>query len=821
MLSGCDPDACAIVRACAASALPATSLIRRCDLAHVPFDTTAAATGFEDFVGQDRALDALRFGLAMRREGYNLFAMGPPGVGKETLIGQLLGRRMAQEPPPSDWCYVHNFRDPHRPRAIELPAGRGSEFRADMESAVAALQVSMRAAFESDELRTRKQRLVMDVKERQEKAFADLQRRAQERQVAVVRTDAGIMTAPILGGSIVDPSAFLQLPDVQQSVLRAGMEVVGGELQALLREFHDWGRDHLEHMKALDRETSAVVAKRVIEDLRTKYAAWPSVVDHLSQVEADVVENAWLLLEAGSDGSADVALRQMFRPIQLDGPALRRYAVNVLIDNGGAPGLPVVHEPNPTHPNLIGRIGHGAQFGVLVTDFTQIKAGALHRACGGYLLLDALHLLQHPSAWEALKRALRAREIRIETLGQLEGLVPTVSLEPDPIPLSTTKVVLIGERSIYGLVSRADPDFLELFKVIVDFDEAMERTPGSEARYANLVASLARKENLRTLDRAAVARVIEHAARLTGQADKISVQMRPIADLLREADARAAAAGSELISVELVQATIDAGLRRAGRIRERLLEAVQEGRIFIDSAGERVGQVNGLSVIAVGEHQFGHPTRITARVRVGKGDVVDIEREAEMGGPIHSKGVLILAGFLGARFAPVLPLSLSASLVFEQSYVPVEGDSASLAELCALLSALADLPIKQSFAVTGSVNQHGDVQPVGGVNDKIEGFFEVCDGRGLTGGQGVLIPSANVNDLMLRREVVEACAAGRFAVVPVDSVDAAISFLTGREAGIPTESGRFPAGSVNALVEARLTQFAECTRSFLVPGLHS
>jgi lon-related putative ATP-dependent protease len=820
MLSGCDPEACDMVGACAASALSASSLMRRCDLTRIPFDTTAAATGFEEFVGQERALEALRFGLAMRREGYNLFAMGPPGVGKETLIGQLLSRRMAQEPPPSDWCYVHNFRDPHRPRAIELPAGQGSAFRADMERVVAALQVSMRAAFDSDEIRTRKQRLVMDVKERQERAFADLQRRAQERQVAVVRTDGGITTAPIVGGSIVDPPTFLQLPDVQQHLLRAGMEVVGGELQVLLREFHDWGREHLERMKALDRETSAAVAKRVIDDVRTKYAASSAIVDHLSQVEADVVDNAWSLLEAGSDGSVDVALRQVFRPVPFEFPVLRRYAVNVLIDNGGASGVPVVHEPNPTHPNLIGRIGHGAQFGVLVTDFTQIKAGALHLACGGYLLLDALHLLRQPSAWEGLKRALRAREIRIESLGQFEGLVPTVSLEPDPIPLSTTKVVLIGERSIYGLLSRADPDFLELFKVIVDFDEAMERTPGSEARYANLIASLVRKEDLRTLDRAAVARVIEHAARLTGQADKISVQMRPIADLLREADACAAAAGRDVISAELVQTTIDAGQRRAGRIRERLLEAVQEGRILIDCSGERVGQVNGLSVIAVGEHQFGHPTRITARVRVGKGDVVDIEREAEMGGPIHSKGVLILAGFLGARFAPVLPLSLSASLVFEQSYVPVEGDSASLAELCALLSALADLPIKQSFAVTGSVNQHGDVQPVGGVNEKIEGFFEVCDGRGLTGAQGVLIPSANVKDLMLRRDVVEACAAGRFAVVSVDSVDAAIAYLTGREAGIQTESGRFPEGSVNALVEARLTQFAEGTRRFLVQDLH-
>jgi lon-related putative ATP-dependent protease len=803
---------------CAVSALPAASLIRRCDLARLPFATTDAATGFEDFVGQDRALEALRFGLAMRREGYNLYAMGPPGVGKETLVRQLLARRAQDEPAPSDWCYVHNFRDPQRPRAIELPPGYGAALRVDMEAAVAALRVAMRAAFESEELRTRMQRLETDVKQRQEMAFGDLQRQAQGRGIAVFRTETGVVIAPTVGGNVVDPAWLHRLPELEQASLRAGMETVGGWIQTLLRDFHDWGRDHLESMKALHRETSAAVAKRVMGALETKYAAWPVVVDHLSQVESDVVENASLFLEADPDAGLDAALRQAFRQVPLDRSAsLRRYGVNVVIDNGGAQGPPVVHEPNPTLTNLIGRIGHVAQFGALVTDFSQIKAGALHRARGGYLLVDALHLLQHGSAWEALKRALRAREVRFEPLGSLDGLGAAVPLEPEPVPLAETKVILIGERTTYGLVSRADPDFLELFKVIVDFDEAMERTPESEARYATLIASLVRKEGLRALDRAAVGRVIEHAARLTGEADKISLRMRPIADLLREADAVAVEAGSEAISEDLVQATIDAMVRRAGRVRARLLEAVQQGRIMIDSDGERIGQVNGLSVIEVGEQRFGHPTRITARVRVGKGEVVDIEREVEMGGPIHSKGVLILAGLLGARYAPGVPLSLTASIVFEQSYVPVEGDSASLAELCALLSALAELPIRQSFAVTGSVNQHGDVQPVGGVNEKIEGFFDVCEGRGLTGRQGVLIPQANVKDLMLRREVVEAVAAGRFAVVPVGNVDDAIAWLIGREPGGRTAAGRFPEGSINALVESRLVRFAECARGFLVP----
>ena len=774
--------------------------MRRCDPARIPYETTTDAVDLEEFVGQDRALEALRFGLAMRSEGYNLFAMGPPGVGKETLIRQLLAERVSSEPAPSDWCYVHNFRDPHRPRALEFPAGRGAAFRNDMERALTALQVAMRAAFDSDELRTRRQRLVSEVKQREERAFAQMQQSAQARQVAVMRGESGVMIAPLLGGSIIDPPTFSQLPESEQAILRAGMDAVGDDLEAFLRDLHDLGRDHLERMQALDRDTAAVVARRVIGEVRERYTSWPAVVEHLDALEADVVENAALVLG---------------REVP-HGPALRRYTVNLVIDNGSAPGAPVVFEPNPTLPNLIGRIGHAAQLGVLVSDFTQVKAGALHRACGGYLLLDALHLLSHPPAWEALKRALRAREVRIETIVQLEGLVPTASLEPDPIPLSTTKVVLVGDRAIHGLLSKADPDFLELFKVIVDFDEAMLRNPESERRYANLIASLVRKERLRSLDRAAAARVIEHASRLTGQADRMSVQMRPIADLLREADSCAGAAASDTIAATHVQAAIDAQLRRAGRVRDLLLQAVQEGRVLVDVTGERVGQVNGLSAMTVGEHQFGHPARITSRVRVGRGEVVDIEREVAMGGPIHSKGVLILAGFLGARYAAGLPLSLCASVVFEQSYVPVEGDSASLAELCALLSALAELPIRQSFAVTGSVSQHGDVQPVGGVNDKIEGFFDVCLGRGLTGRQGVVIPSANVSDLMLRGDVVEAVAAGRFAVVAVDDVDSALAWLTGRDAGARDDSGRYPEGTVNALVEARLRGFAESTRNFLL-----
>jgi lon-related putative ATP-dependent protease len=476
----------------------------------------------------------------------------------------------------------------------------------------------------------------------------------------------------------------------------------------------------------------------------------------------------------------------------------------------------VIYEDHPIYNNLVGRIEHLAQMGALLTDFTLIKSGALHRANGGYLILDARQLLLQPYAWDALKRVLRSRELRIESLGQALSLVSTVSLEPQPIPLDV-KVVLVGERLLYYLLHRYDPDFGELFKVEADFSEGMDRTSENNLLYARLLATLIRREKLRSLDRGAVARVIEQSARAMGDAEKLSVHLLSIVDLLREADYWADVADNDAMTAADVQRAIDAQIHRADRLRERLQERIQRGTILIDTAGERVGQVNGLSVLQLGHFAFGRPNRITARVRLGKGEVVDIEREVELGGPIHSKGVLILSGFLSGRYVVDRPLSLSASLVFEQSYGGVEGDSASMAELCALLSALADVPIKQSWAMTGSVNQHGEAQPIGGVNEKIEGFFDVCQARGLPGEQGVIIPVSNVKDLMLRPDVVEAVRAGRFHVHAVQTVDRALELLTGMPAGERDEEGNFPEGSINQRVEARLIDLVEKQRMYAAP----
>jgi lon-related putative ATP-dependent protease len=543
---------------------------------------------------------------------------------------------------------------------------------------------------------------------------------------------------------------------------------------------------------------------------------------YLADVERDVIDGAERFLARSEDDPPDALLRALHQRGGED--RFRRYRVNVMIDHAANHGAPVVYEDNPTHANLIGRIEHAAELGALITEFTLIRPGALHRANGGYLLLDAIKLLQQPFAWDAVKRALRTREIRIESLGQALGLPATVSLEPEPIPLDT-KVVLLGDRVLYYLLAAHDPEFGDLFKVMADFEQDLDRSRDADIAYARLIAGLVRKHGLRAFDRGAVARVIEHASRLASDGDKLSLHLRSIVDLLHEAEHCASGAGRATTTADDVQAAIDAQLRRAGRIRERMLEAIRRKLVLIDTGGDRVGQVNGLSVIDLGGHGFGQPTRITARARVGDGKVIDIEREVELGGPIHSKGVLILSGLLGARYAPRLPLSLSATIVFEQSYGGVEGDSASLAELCALLSAIAEVPIRQSLAVTGSVNQHGELQPIGGVNEKIEGFFDVCCARGLTGEQGVVIPRSNVQHLMLRRDVVAAVADGKFHVHAATAVDEAIELLTGRAAGDRDHDGQFPVGSVNALVEARLVSFADDARRFAGlpdrPGLHA
>ena len=794
--------------------LSAQQLRQTCDPSQFDFETTAELEDLSEIVGQERAVDAILFGIGIQREGYNLFALGPSGTGKRTAIGQFLDQKAAAEPRPSDWCYVKNFEQPHRPRALRLSPGQGGVLREDMEQLVEELRNAIPAAFESEDYRTRKQEVEEEFKEQQEKAFNEIRKQAKERSIALIRTPAGLAFAPLREEEVISPDEFQKLAEEERSRVEADVSRLQERLQEAMFQVRQWEREARGKVKELDRQVAMSVVGHPIDELLEKCAELPDVMDYLNAVQQDVIKN----VDEFRKTEEAPQIMGIPMPRSLMGPPLfRRYQVNVLVDHSESEGAPVIYEDHPTYNNLIGRIEHIAQMGALVTDFNLIKPGVLHRANGGYLILDARQLLLQPYAWDGLKRVLRSREVRIEPLGQALSIVSTVSLEPEPIPLDV-KVVLIGERTLYYLLHQLDPDFGELFKVEVDFNEGMARTTENNLLYARLIAALVRKEGLRPLNRGAVARVIEHSARMAGDAEKLSVHLLSITDLLREADYWAGVAGNGTVTTDDVQRAIEAQIHRADRLRERVQEEIERGTILIDTTGESVGQINGLSVIPLGNFAFGRPSRITARVRLGKGEVVDIEREVELGGPIHSKGMLILGGFLGARYAAERPLSLSASLVFEQSYGGVEGDSASLAELCVLLSALAGVPIKQSLAVTGSVNQHGQVQAIGGVNEKIEGFFDICKARGLTGEQGAIIPVANVQHLMLRQDVVEAVEAGQFHVYPVQTVDQGIELLTGVPAGERDEEGNFPEGSINQLVEARLIELAERQRDFATPG---
>jgi len=796
-----------------AQPLEMRQLRQTCDPSQFDFETTAELEELDEIVGQERAVDAIQFGIGIQREGYNLFALGPSGTGKRTTIRQFLDQKAAAESIPSDWCYVNNFEQPHKPRALRLPSGQGVVLRKDMEQLLEELRTAIPAVFESEDYRTRKQEIEEEFRERQEKVFGEIQKQAQEHSIALIRTPVGLAFAPLREEEVISPDEFQKLPEEKRKQVEADISQLQEQLQAIIYQVRQWEREAREKVKELDRQVAMSVVGHPLDELREKHAALPEVVDYLNAVQQDVVEN---VDEFRKTEEPPQIMGIPLPPALLGPPLFRRYQVNVLVDHSESEGAPVVYEEHPTYQNLIGRVEHIAQMGALVTDFNLIKPGALHQANGGYLILDARELLLQPYAWDGLKRALRSGEMRIESLGQVLSLVSTVSLEPQPIPLEV-KVVLIGERLLYYLLYEFDPDFGELFKVEADFSEEMARTPESNQLYARLIGTMARREGLRPFDRGAVARVIEHSARTAGDAEKLSVHLLSTADLLREADYWAGVTGNGVVSAADVQRAIDAQIRRADRLRERLQEEIKRGTILIDTTGERVGQVNGISVVALGNFAFGRPNRITARVRLGKGEVVDIEREVELGGPIHSKGVLILSGLLGARYATEHPLSLSASLVFEQSYGGVEGDSASLAELCALLSALAGVPAKQSLAVTGSVNQYGEVQAIGSVNEKVEGFFDVCQARGLTDEQGVIVPAANVQHLMLRQDVVEAVAAGQFHVHPVQTVDQGIELLTGILAGERDEEGNFPEGSVNQRAEARLIELAEKQRAFTAP----
>jgi len=784
-------------------ALAADQLARPCDPTLFPFETTADLPDLTEVIAQPRAVEAIRFGIRMHAPGYNLFALGPNGIGKATTIRQFLVREAARQPVPDDWCYVYDFHAPRRPRALRLPPGMGRALRKDMQALIAELRRAIPAAFESDEYEARKQQIEQKLRQQQETMLGQLRHAAEARGLAMLKTAEGIGFAPVSDGQVLTPEQFQKLPSEKREQIEQDIAALEEQLQEVARNLGQGERAIAEETRQLNRLVAAAATDRHIQELAERYALQKDVVLYLQALQEDILDNVAAFQPAEPEGQEPA-------PPGAADELFQRYDVNVIVDRSAAQGAPIVTVDNPTCQNLIGTIEHRAEMGALVTDFTLIKAGALHQANGGYLLVEAAALLQKPFAWEALKRALRTGHIAIESMGNDYSPISTVTLEPQPIPLEV-KVVLLGEPALYYLLYESDPDFAELFKVQVDFAEDMPRTPENENLYAHFVATLARQEQLRPFTRDGVARIVEHAARLSEDQTKLSVRFRPVADLLQEADYWARQRGATAVGAADVQRALDAQTRRADQVRELVQEEITSGTVMIDVQGAQVGQVNGLSVSQLGRFSFGRPSRITARTRLGNGKVVDIEREVALGGPLHSKGVLILSSFLGARYIPDQPLSLSASLVFEQSYTGIDGDSASSAELYALLSDLAGLPIKQGLAVTGSVNQKGEVQAIGGVNEKIEGFFDVCRlmPGGLTGEQGVVIPRANVRHLMLRHDVIQAVQAGCFRIYAVSTIDEGIEVLTGVPAGARGEDGAFPEGTVNRRVEDRLRLFAE------------
>ncbi len=772
----------------------ADALCHYCDASQFDFDTTAQVEPISGAFGQERAIDAIELGVGIQRSGFNLFVLGDPATGKFDATRERILAIAAGQPRGEDWCYVNNFKEPHKPHALRLPCGQGAGFRLDMQQLVEELRGAIPAVLESDDYRSRVEQIDAQFGGKQEQGFSELVDEAQGQGILLLRTPTGFSFAPDKDGEVMPHEEFEKLPDEEKERIAKAVRGLQEKLERLLRQIVLWRRAHREEMKKLNREVTMFAVGNMVDDLIRRYVALPEVVRWLDAFKEDVVENADIFRSQSESTPQQLAAQAE------EMPPLRRYEVNLLVGGGEVPGAPVVTEENPTYVNLVGRIEHLARFGALLTDFGLIKAGALHRANGGYLLLDLRRVLMQPFAWEALKRALHTREIRIESPGQFYGAVSTVSLEPQPIPLDV-KVVLFGDRMLHMLLQAYDPEFVELFKVSADFEDDADASPESLKAYARVIATIAGKVCELPLDRHAVARVVEFGAREAGDSGKLSLHRRGLEDLITESEYWARKTGRDLIGREQVQRALDARIERSDSIRRRMQEEILRGTIMIDTAGAEPGQINGLAVYSVGDLVFGQPTRITATTRVGDGHVIDIQLEAQLAGAIHSKGVMILSAFLAARYAARQPFALNASLAFEQTYGPVDGDSASLAELCALVSSLGGAPIRQAWAVTGSVNQRGEVQAIGGVNEKIEGFFDICVARGLDASHGVLIPKANLRHLMLRRDVVEAVRDGRFAIHAVSQFDEAIALLTGEP-------------DIDQLVRKRLSQFVDIALEF-------
>jgi predicted ATP-dependent protease len=778
------------------------------------FRSTEDVKSLREIIGQDRAVRALEFGLSIRSAGYNIYVAGYPGTGRRHVITRFLAERTPTEPSPCDWCYVHNFDEPDRPIALQLGGGLGPQFASDVERMVAEIRHAIRRAFDSETYTDRKKEIAGEFREKQEKLQKEVSERLRRKGFGIQQTPLGVGIVPLSEkGEPMSRKEFEALPAEKQQAIQAMQEPVQEDMDTMTRTLRQLEAEVRQRMAELDSAVTRTLAEERLKELCEKYHRFEKVCTFLRNMLEDIVRNVDLFKDGGDAGDERPANPLAALGAPQKETSLQRYTVNVLVTNDPQAGAPVVYEANPTHPNIFGRIERRYTMGALVTDFTMLKAGALHRANGGYLVLSALDVLMRPGSWDALKRAIESQEIVLEDLGQALGYAYTETLRPEPIPMRA-KIILYGNPMIYQLLFSMDEDFRNLFKVKAEFGGDMDRTDRSLSQLAAFISRQVREHQLLHFDPAAVAEVANFASRLIEDRDKVSTQFTRITDVLCESNHWARQAKAKTVGAEHVRRTIDEKVYRSNLIEERLRESIDRGTLLIETRGRRVGQINGLVVYQLGDYEFGLPSRVTANVHLGSAGVVHIERRADMSGPIHTKGVEILAGLLGERFCQDRPLTLTASLTFEQSYGGVEGDSASAAEYFALISALAEAPIDQSIAVTGSINQKGGLQPIGGATRKVEGFFDVCKLRGLTGKQGVMLPASNVKNLVLRPDVVEAVRKKKFHLWAAETVDDGLELLTGIPAGKRSKAGHWTEKSIGARVDARLQHFAEQSKAF-------
>jgi len=765
--------------------------------------TTEELKPLEGIIGQDRAVKALKFGLEIQDNGFNIYVSGYTGTGRTTGVSEFVQELARQKPVPPDWCYVNNFNNSYEPNAISLPAGMGRIFQGDMKALISSVRNIIPRTFESKDYSEKKDSVVKNIEQQKDKLLSDLNKRVQEQGFVLKSSQIGVFIVPIIDGKLLNEQDFLLLSEDKKQQIQAKRTGINEDLKGTMEKVRDLEKQIDEEIKKLNHEVALFAIEKNISDLKEKFRDIPEAVEHIETVKSEILQNLAVFIT----GIAPELQSQPVFPWMKELP-FKKYEVNLVVDNSSNNGAPVIIEHNPTYQNIFGRIEKEAQFGVLTTDFTMIRGGSLHKASGGFIVIPAEELLKNFFSWDSLKNSLINKKIAIEEAGEKLGYITTKGLKPEAIPLKV-KVILIGSPMIYDLLFSLDQDFKKLFKVRADFDLVMDRTDDNIRKYASFACTLCSKEGLKHMEAASVAKIIEYGSRLAENKGKISTRFSDISDIIFEANFYAGQENTKYIKSSHIEKAIEEKAYRSNLIHERIKEMIKDETILIDTIGKKAGQVNGLSVSNTGDYIFGRPSRVTASIGIGKEGIMDIERETKLGGPIHTKGVLILGGFLTDRYSKDKPMNLAARVVFEQSYGGIEGDSASSAELYAILSALSDAPLRQDIAVTGSVNQKGQVQAIGGVNEKIEGFFEVCCEAGLTGQQGVIIPAANIRNLMLKDEVIDSVRKGLFHIFAVNTIDEGIEILTGIKSGNLNDEGSFEEGSINYFIDKKIRHFTD------------